>query len=167
MKKKYFTINSLKSKGTKVKESPQNKKLEEMLKSSKLVAGGFMGDDTRSITEIIDSDISDITRSGYSTEQIAERMREITNKAVLFLGNWSEIDQKRLAKVEEAKGSLVCPWPHSGRFAKRVTTVKMIETGQIIKYSDLNIHLIEEHGFFEGRGSTFRLEPKKLIKIIF
>ena len=159
-----------------MKESPQNKKLEEMLKSSKLVAGGFLGEDTRSISEIIDNDISDITGSGYTTEQIAERMREITNKAVLFLGNWIEIDKKRLAKVEEAKGSLVCPWPHSGRFAKRVTTVKLIntgqsctisDTGQTIKYSDLNIHLIEEHGFFEGRGATFRIEPKTLIKVIF
>ena len=167
MRKKYSTINLLKSKGAKVKESPQNKKLEEMLRSSKLVAGGFLGEDTRSISEIIDSDISDISRLGYTVEQIAARMREITNKAVLFLGNWSEIDNKRLAKVDEAKGSLVCPWPHSGRYAKRVTTVKQTESGQTIKYSDLNIHLIEEHGFFEGRGATFRLEPKKLIKIIF
>jgi len=150
-----------------VKESPQNKKLEEMLRSSKLVAGGFLGEDTRSISEIIDNDISDITGSGYTTEQIAERMREITNKAVLFLGNWIEIDKKRLAKVEEAKGSLVCPWPHPGRFAKRVTTVKLIETGNTIIYTDLNIHFIETHSFFEGRGATFRLEPKKLIKIIF
>ena len=150
-----------------MKESPQNKKLEEMLRSSKLVAGGFLGQDPRSISEIIDSDMSDISRSGYTVEQIAARMREITNQAVLFLGNRSEIDKKRLAKVEEAKGSLVCPWPHSGRFAKRVTTVKLNETGQTIKYSDLNIHLIEEHSFFEGRGATFRLEPKRLIKIIF
>ena len=167
MKKKYFTISSLKSKGAKVKESPQNKKLEEMLRSSKLVAGGFLGDDTRSISEIIDSDISDISRLDYTVEQIARRMREITNKAILFLGNWSEIDKKRLAKVDEAKGSLVCPWPHSGRFAKRVTTVKLTETGHTIKYSDLNIHLIEVHGFFEGRGATFRIEPKTLIKMIF
>ena len=150
-----------------MKESPQNKKLEEMLRSSKLVADGFLGDDTRSISEIIDSDISDITGLGYTVGKIARRMREITNKAVLFLGNWIEIDKKRLAKVDEAKGSLVCPWPHSGRFDKRVTTVKLTESGQTIKYSDLNIHLIEEHGFFEGRSATFRLEPKKLIKIIF
>jgi hypothetical protein len=167
VKKKYFTINFLKSKGAKVKESPQNKKLEEMLRSSKLVAGGFLGNDTRSISEIIDSDMSDISRLGYTVEQIARRMREITNQGILFLGNWSEIDKKRLAKVEEAKGSLVCPWPHSGRFAKRVTTVKLIDSGHTIIYSDLNIHFIETHSFFEGRGATFRIEPKKLINMIF
>ena len=150
-----------------MKESPQDKKLEEMLRSSKLVSGGFMGSDTRSVSEIIDSDIAEISKSGFTTRQIAVRMKEITNRAIPGLGNWAEIDNKRLVKVDEAKGSLVCPWPHPGRFAKRVTNVKVIETGQIIKWSDLNIHLIEEHGFFEGRGAAFRIEPGELIEIIF
>ena len=94
-------------------------------------------------------------------------MKEITNRAIPSLGNWAEIDNKRHVKVDEAKGSLVCPWPHPGRYAKRVTTVKLIQTGQIIKWSDLNIHLIEEHGFFEGKGALFRIEPRELIEIIF
>jgi hypothetical protein len=62
---------------------------------------------------------------------------------------------------------LVCPWPHPARFAKRVTTIRTAKTGRTIKWSDLNIHLIAEHGFFEGKGSTFRIEPGELIKVIF
>jgi hypothetical protein len=31
----------------------------------------------------------------------------------------------------------------------------------------LNIHLIKEHGFFEGKGSPFRIEPSVLTKMIF
>jgi hypothetical protein len=31
----------------------------------------------------------------------------------------------------------------------------------------LNIHLVEEHGFFEGRGAFFRIEPEELIRVIF
>jgi hypothetical protein len=34
-------------------------------------------------------------------------------------------------------------------------------------WSDLNIHLIAKHGFFEGKGSAFRIEPKELISTIF
>ena len=150
-----------------MKESPQIKKLEEILRSSKLVAGGFMGKDPRSISEIIDSDLAKVSRSGFTVEQIASRMGQITKVATARLGNWVELDKRRQAKVDEAKGWLVCPWPHPGRFAKRVTTIRLIETGQTIKWSDLNIHLIAEHGFFEGKGSTFRIEPKELIKIIF
>lgn len=150
-----------------MKESPQNKKLEEILRSSKLVAGGFMGSEMRSISEIIDSDLAEISQLGFSVELIASRMFEITKKAIPGLGNWIDIDDKRKAQVDEAKGWLVCPWPHSGRFAKRVTTVRLIETNRTIKWSDLNIHLIAEHGFFEGRGAGFRLEPRYLVEMIF
>ena len=150
-----------------MKESPQIKKLEEVLRSSKLVAGGFMGIDIRSVSEIIDIDLAQVARLGFTVEQVSGRMQEITCIATDAFGNFVKIDEKLQAKVDEAKGFLVCPWPHPGRFAKRVTTVRLIETGQTIRWSDLNIHLIEEHGFFEGKGSAFRIEPKELVKIIF
>jgi hypothetical protein len=69
--------------------------------------------------------------------------------------------------VDEAKGFLVCPWVHPGRFDKRVTTLKNIESGKTIRWSDLNIHLIARHGFFEGIGSAFRLEPAEFVRLIF
>jgi len=150
-----------------MKESPQRKKLEELLRSSKLVIGGFLGDDRRTLSEIIDSDSAELARAGLTAEQLAERMQQITNTAIKGLGGWVKIDERRQAKVDEAKGSLVCPWPHPGRFAKRVTTVRLTETSRVIKWSDLNIHLIAQHGFFEGKGSNYRIEPKDLINIIF
>ena len=150
-----------------MKESPQAQKLEEVLRSSKLVAGGFMGDDLRSFAEIIDDDMAALSHLGYNSEQVAAAMQKITDAAISGLGNWVKLDQQRETRVDEAKGWLVCPWPHPGRFAKRVTTVKLIDTDQIIKWSDLSIHLIAEHGFFEGKGSAFRVEPKELIDIIF
>jgi len=149
-----------------MKESPQALKLEEVLRSSKLVVGGFMGDDHRSFSEIIDSDMAELSHLGYSIEQVVASMQKITDVAISGLGNWVRLDQQREAKVDETKGSLVCPWPHSGLFAKRVTTIRIIDTGQTIRWSDLNIHLIAEHGFFEGNGSAFRIEPKELINII-
>lgn len=150
-----------------MKRSPQMERLEEVLRSSKLVAGGFMGDDSRSVTEIIDADMAALARLGFTLEQVTSRMQEITDKAISHLGNWVRIDQQRQAKVDEAKGWLICPWPHTGRFAKRVTTVKLIKSAKSIRWSDLNIHLIAEHGFFEGKGSAFRIKPKELINSIF
>lgn len=150
-----------------MKEPPKTKKLEQMLKSSKLVAGGFMGDDSRSFTEIIDADTSRVSNLGYTTEQIAVRMQAITDIATKRLGNWIKIDDKCQAVAEEAQGFLVCPWPHPGRYAKRITTVQRYDSGETIRWSDLNIHLIEKHNFFEGRGAMFRIEPAKLINIIF
>ena len=150
-----------------MKESPKIKKLEQMLRSSKLVAGGFMGGDSRSFIEVIEADVFKVSKLGYTTEQIAAKMQEITNIAKNRLGNWIKIDDKRQAIVEEAQGFLVCPWPHPGRYAKRITTVELYDSGETVRWSDLNIHLIEKHNFFEGRGAIFRIEPEKLINVIF
>jgi len=150
-----------------MKESPQMRKLETVLRSSKLVAGGFMGTDTRSLSEIIEADAALISRLGFTAKQIAARMQKITDIAKVALGNWVDLDEKRRARVDEAKGVIVCPWPHPGRFAKRVTIVDIIESDESIRWADLNIHLIAEHSFFEGKGSTFRIEPDILVKIIF
>jgi hypothetical protein len=150
-----------------MKQPPDIQKLEKTLRSSNLVAGGFMGTDQRTVTEVIDSDMFELTRLKVTVEKIAERMKVITDAAIPALGDWIQVDHKHTAKVDEAKGWLRCPWPHPVRCAKRITYVKNLESGQSIEWSDLNIHLIEEHNFFEGKGSLFRIEPKELVKIIF
>jgi hypothetical protein len=150
-----------------MKESPQTKNLEKLLRSSKLVAGGFMGDDARSVHEIIDADMAKLSRLGFTAKQVAGRMQQITDIAIPGLGTWVKVDEQRQVKIDEAKGWLICPWPHPGRFAKRLTTVRHVKSGVSIRWSDLNIHLIGEHGFFEGKGSSFRIEPGTLIAAMF
>ncbi len=150
-----------------MKESPQDRKLDELLRSSRLAAGGFMGHDTRSVSEVIDADAAELSRLGFTKEQAAERMRQITQVAISGLGTWVQVGDDLEGKVDEAKGRLICPWPHKGKLAKRITIVKVIETDESIRWSDLNTHLISEHGFFEGKGSNFRIEPRLLVQIIF
>lgn len=150
-----------------MKESPQDRKLEWLLRSSRLAAGGFMGHDTRNVQEVIDADVAELSRLGLTREQVGERMQEITEIAISGLGSWVQVGDDLKGKVDEAKGWLICPWPHKGKLAKRITLVKVIETGESIRWSDLNIHLISEHGFFEGKGSDFRIEPRELVRIIF
>ncbi|MHC4736765.1 MAG: hypothetical protein ACYTDW_20270 [Planctomycetota bacterium] len=134
-----------------MKESPQDRKLEELLRSSRLVAGGFMGYDTRNVSEVIDADAAELSRLGFTKDQVAERMRQITQVAISGLGTWVQVGEGLEGKVDEAKGRLICPWPHKGKLAKRITVVKVIKTGESIRWSDLN----------------FRIEPRELVQIIF
>jgi len=126
-----------------------------------------MGTDRRSVSEIIDGDASELAGLKITIEQIVRRMKEITNAAIPALGCWVQVGGKFEAKAEEVKGRVSCPWPHPAKFAKRVTYVRNPESGQSMKWSDLNIHLIEKHNFFEGRGAMFRIEPKELVKMLF
>ncbi|MCI0499101.1 MAG: hypothetical protein L0Y36_05415 [Planctomycetales bacterium] len=151
-----------------MKESPQEKMLEEALRSSKLVAGGFMGTDSRHPARVIDEDWEQLQKCGFTPAQTARRMQELTDLAAPGLGNWLEAVPGRLqVKSEDFKGALVCPWSHPGLFAKRITTARRMDTGDQIVWTDLNLHMIAEHGFFEGRGAFFRIEPADIVRILF
>ena len=153
--------------GFAMKKSPRMQKLEEMLRSSVLVIGGFMGSDRRSIMEIIEADASALSRLHVTAEQVAGRMQEITDAAIEGLGTWVTIDAIREAEVQEARGWIPCPWSDAHRFRKRVTTLRRTDTGQTVQWSDLGIHFIGTHIFFEGKGSFFRIEPAELVRALF
>lgn len=150
-----------------MKQSPQDKNLERMLRSGKLAAGGFMGDDVRGVDEVIAEDGALLEKLGYNAAQVAQRMQHLRDLARPAMGNWIDAGELLQVKSEDYKGFIVCPWPHAGRFEKRVTTARRTDTSRAVSWSDLNIHLIKEHGFFEGKGSFFRIEPQELIGVIF
>ncbi|MHC4517266.1 MAG: hypothetical protein ACYTAS_01645 [Planctomycetota bacterium] len=150
-----------------MKQSPNMQKLEQMLRSSVLVVGGFMGGDSRPVTEVIDEDAATLAHLDVTAEQVAARMQEITDAAIKGLGNWVVVDAGHEAMVEEARGAIFCPWSDGQRFRKRVTLVKLAPSGRQVQWSDLNIHLIGKHTFFEGKGSYFRTEPEELVKALF
>ncbi len=150
-----------------MKKPPDLEKLENILRSSAIVSGGFLGTDMRGLDEVIETDLAELEGLGFTIINIVSRMKEFTNTAIPALGNWIAFEDKYQIRVEESKGVLTCPWPHPGTFPKRITYVRNLQTNDSIKWSDLNIHLIESHNFFEGKGSPYRIEPKELVKILF
>lgn len=150
-----------------MKRIPGMERLEEILRSSRLVADGFMGEDPRILEEILEDDASDVAGLGTSADELADRMKELTHLARQGLGTTVKLDNRLEGFVQETRGAMVCPWPHSGSYSKNVTTVRRTDTDETIRWSDLSIHFIRAHGFFEGRGSHFRLEPKDLMRILF
>ncbi len=149
-----------------MKQSPDRQRLEEILRSSELAAGSFMGNDPRPVSEVIESDTAELFRRNVTVEQLEARMRAITTAAEKGLGNWVRLEGDLEAKVDEARGLIPCPWPHQERFFKRVTTVRRTGSEQVLRWSDLSLHLIAAHGFFQGRGSAFRIEPAEIVKML-
>ena len=126
-----------------------------------------MGSDPRPVTEVIDADAAELARLDITAQQVAARMQEVTDAAIKGLENWMPIDPGHEARIEEARGVVPCPWPDAHHACKRVTMVRRRDSGQIVQWSDLNIHLIGVHTFFEGKGSFFRIEPGELVAFLF
>ncbi len=150
-----------------MKDSAETDRLEKNLRSHKFSGSGFLGSDKRSVNEIIESDEAVLLKAGKSRREIAARMRDITRLAKAGLETPVKIDDNLEAQVIDARGSLPCPWPHPGHYGKSVTTARRTDTEQSVTWTELNIHMIEEHGFFEGKGAYFRIEPRELIEVIF
>ncbi|NLI97952.1 hypothetical protein GX441_04750 [bacterium] len=150
-----------------MKKSPQMKKLEETLRESKLSLAGFLGNDARDLTEILDADAREVASLGLTMEEIAERMHELTELAKAELGASCSVSGNIEVCADDNRGLIPCPWPHGALCQKTVTTATRVDLGKKIQWSDLSIHLIMEHGFFQGKGSPFRLEPRELVEIIF
>jgi len=150
----------------KMKKTPQDKELEALLRASNISACGFLGTDTRELWEIIQEDMHDVRAMGQTARAIAGRMKELTATGQRGLGEWVAAGEHLQVQCDDSRGIIPCPWPHHVRCLKRTTTAKN-DTGEIVRWSDLNVHLIEAHGFFEGKGALFRLEPKKLIALLF
>lgn len=150
-----------------MKQSPDMQRLEEILRSSQLTAGGFLGSDPRHVPEIVEADAAELFRLGVTIEQLVARMSAITAIAEKGLGTWVPLESGREAQVEEARGLIPCPWPHRARFYKRATTVRFALSHRTVRWSDLSLHLIAAHHFFQGRGSAFRIEPVEIVKMLF
>ena len=150
-----------------MKIPPQEERFEELLRHSKISAGGFLGHEHRTVDEIIEADAVELKRLGVTARALGKRMRAISETAMHGLEMTVNVDHNHTARMREARGSIICPWPHPGSYAKRVTSVRRTDSGEEVVWSELNIHMIEAHGFFEGKGAPFRIEPAKLVSVIF
>ncbi len=150
-----------------MKRSEDQLRLEQILRSDQIVSGGFIGDDPRMVEEIIEQDLATLEHLGRTKEEIALRMAEITEKGKAGLGTYAIIDDRLEAMVEESRGSLPCPFPDKANAQKTVTVARDRHTHEMLRWSDLSIHLIGKHAFFQGTGSRYRLDPRRLVEMIF
>lgn len=82
------------------------------------------------------------------------------------LGEFISVPPHFEVKVDSVRGKLPCPFGDPGIFQKTNTTVKNLTLNKEITYTDLNIHMILAHGFFQGKGSPFRIEPGELVELL-
>ena len=124
----------------------------------------FLGSDTRLIAQIIESDEAELRAAGLGADELARAMRRLTEKGMESLGDEVQADGF-LVRVEEYMGQIGCPFKHAVREAKRNTTA-VDPRGRVMTWTDMSIHLIARHGFFQGEGSDYRLETLELAEFL-
>ncbi|HAK45557.1 MAG TPA: hypothetical protein DCO79_06515 [Spirochaeta sp.] len=149
-----------------MKENPVMHKVYENMKPGVLSLHGFLGDDKRDIELIIDHDAAELESAGLSPADVADGLEKIRDRALEGLGDYISLAGDLSAKADSIRGKLPCPFEHKGLFRKTVISLRGPGIDGDILFTDLGIHLIREHGFFQGKGSPFRLEPVEIAEIL-
>jgi hypothetical protein len=100
-------------------------------------------------------------RLGLSAGEIADRLQFFLDEGKKGL-EAPVVSGAFTVHVEWHKGSLPCPFGETGLHPKIMARLCSNQTGRCIRFSQMNIHLIRRHGFFEGIGSPLRLDPEEL-----
>ncbi len=149
-----------------MKQSPQMKRAQDNMAPGVITLKGFLGTDERHLVDIIIQDEADVQRLDVSHEAIAARMRELRDAGARGLGEYITVEPGIVVQVYSVRGKLPCPFEDPGLHSKTTTTVRNEKQGSEVSFSDLHIHLIGEHGFYEGKGFPFRLDPEKLVQVL-
>lgn len=119
-----------------------------------------------SLQETIRADDEAVKKLGLTNQAIAERMAWFRDEGNKGLGAPVRVAPHFEVSCEVARGFSSCPFGDAGRIRKTIVIVRNLRLQNEITFSDLNIHLITAHGFYEGQGSPFRLEPALLAKVL-
>jgi hypothetical protein len=140
-----------------MKRTPEMKEIEQRMAPGSWTADGFLGDDPLGI-ERIDADRAALDRLGATAQDLGEMLGHLWREGCARFGCPLDATEGVRVRVDEAKGSLACPFGHKGTFGKGL--MQVTTGGKILRFSPLSIHMIKEHGFFGGIGSPYRAEPE-------
>ena len=140
--------------------------IEKLLEPGELSLDGFLGNDPRSIDEIITADKAEFTRLQISIESIINRLEELEDEGRDIMEREQSVEDRYSIRVRDDRGPM--PNPTGGKaLRKGDITLKDNRSGKSIRYNDLTLLMLKEFGFCSGKGSDYRLDPEILKEILF
>lgn len=149
-----------------MKRAARNEEVEARMRAGATTREGFLGTDRRRLEEILDADERAVKGLGRTHAAIAARMRFFLEAGAAGFGETVFVAPHFEIRVESARGFLECPFGDPGIVLKTNVYVTNGRLNKDVIYSDLSIHLIEAHGFYQGHGGFYRYEPAWLVEVL-
>lgn len=140
-----------------MKKLPEFAKAHEEMEPGRLTRGGLLGEDVRPIEQIVAEDRAAAKRLGVEMAHLAERLDTLTVYAIEAMGAPVTVGDICVSALE-GMGKLPCPFSHHGLYSKAVLRAENSATNQKLSWSALSVHMLLEHDFCGGRGSSYRLD---------
>jgi hypothetical protein len=149
-----------------MKQNPAEQTIRSHLEPGALSIEGFLGHDNRAIDEIIATDMGEVEAAGLTLDELGAFLESLHITADEgWEGRVPMFDGKISVRSDETLGQIPCPFTCGAHCHKAVIGVKDGSGKDLLHFTPLDAHLIRAHGFFQGKGSAYRIEPANLIAL--
>ena len=149
--------------------------LESRMRPGAFSQAGFLGPDER-LEDVLAGDQQTLADLGLTRAELAVPLDALLDAAESSGRNRARIGDHDV-RIEVTTGFQICPWapdPHHAqcaagggvRHASITWEIRNRRTGGQLRGPGLIVHLIREHGFFEGHKSRYRVGPEELAQAL-
>lgn len=139
--------------------------LEDRMKPSSYSQAGFLGED-ESLIDVLAEDNDTVLEMGLTHQQLADFLHKFDgapNSMSGVLGiTFNDIRFGHFASQTQSPQD--SPF-HDGTESRTDHTIINLETGAMLNYSGLLPQMIHRYGFYEGKGTHYRIDPKKIAEV--
>ncbi|QEH35782.1 hypothetical protein OJF2_43390 [Aquisphaera giovannonii] len=128
--------------------------------------GGFLGK-RESLLEVMAADNDEVVgRLGLTHQEVARHMH-----ALGAIGERMQEEpfryhgQRFRVTVVAYRGDQPSPF-HDGTKSNKEVTVRNLDSGKQIEFSLLVPFMVERYGFYEGKGTPYRVDPARLLEVL-
>jgi hypothetical protein len=142
--------------------------LEQSMRPGRLSSAGFLGKKERLLAVLAADNRYVVDELGLAHQQLARPLlvlgavaaRDAVRepKEVTYQGRRFRIRAKRF------NATVTSPF-EDGTETNCEATVENVDTGKKLTYSLLVPQMIERYGFYEGQGTRFRLDPRRVVEV--
>ena len=153
------------------------KALEDDMRPGKSSSAGFLGKDEKLLDVLVKDNEYVVDQLGMSHQELARQL--YTLEAIYHKLN-GKINDKEPVRCTYCNrryeiwvsatrqgtgiGGQESPFK-DGTATNAVVKVHNLDNGQKLEYSALVSGMVERYGFYEGKGTPFRVEPKQLVEV--
>jgi hypothetical protein len=140
--------------------------LEKDMRPGAYATKGFLGSEERLVDLLAEDNRYVVDELGLTHQELGRHLRalgEISSKAG---GKEFRYQGRRFkGSVRRSQWHQASPF-RDGTISNGLAIVDNLDNEKRIEYSLLMPDLIERYGFYEGKGTPYRLEPKKILEVL-
>jgi hypothetical protein len=140
--------------------------LEKDMRPGAYATKGFLGSDERLVDLLAEDNRYVVDELGLTHQELGKHLRALGEISSKVGGKEFRYQGRRFkGTVRSSQWHQASPF-RDGTITNGLAIIDNLDNEKRIEYSLLMPDLIERYGFYEGKGTPYRLEPKKILEVL-